>query len=811
MRSFTALRPDQLCPHCDPDTLGIATTADVHEHPRAFGQTRALEAARVGLGIEHTGYNIFAMGPAGLGKRRTIEELLTERARTDSTPQDWCYVYNFVRSDAPCALPLPPGRAADLAAEMDALVESVKAAVPEAFESEEYQTRLQELQDEVREARQNALEKVREEAAEQSIQLMRTPSGIAFAPTRDGEVMSPEAFAELSQDEQAKIQKKIEELQERVQVAMRDAIRASAASYEAMKALNQEIALAAVGETIAALRSRWAEHEQVLEYLDAVAADMVENADAFRRHAEESTPMPALAFLAMQNATVSQRYRVNVLVDRRDESGAPIVYEDHPTYQNLVGRVEHRASFGTLETDFTLIKAGALHRANGGYLLLDARKLLMQPYAWEGLKSALRTRSVRIESLGEALSLASTKTLQPQEIPLKTKVVLIGDRFLYYSLHGYDPEFSELFKIAADFEESIDRDDTSIASYVHGIAAAVKEEELRPFDKTAVARVIDASARAAQDSEKISLLDAWVRDLVREADFVAATSQCETVSAEHVDRAIELRNQRNDRVRSQVYESIARKTVLIDTDGEKVAQVNGLSVLAIGEFAFGQPSRITATARLGQGRVVDIEREVDLGGSFHSKGVLILSNFLADRYARERPLALSASLTFEQSYGRVDGDSASAAELCALLSALAERPVKQSLAITGSVNQKGAVQAIGGVNEKIEGFFDVCRQRGLTGEQGVIIPSANVKHLTLRGDVVEAVAAGRFRVYSVDHVDEAAELLMGIDAGARDEEGIYPEGSLNRLVDDRLRAFNDLRRADTREDSSSESEEDDAK
>lgn len=809
MKSVTALTPDQLCPRCDPDSLGIATTADVREHSRAFGQDRALEAARVGLGIKHTGYNIFAMGPSGLGKRRTIEELLTGRAHSDPTPQDWCYVYNFARPDAPCALPLPAGRGRDLASDMEGLVESLKIAVPEAFESEEYQTRLQELQDEVRETRQSAFEKVAEEAAKHNIQFLRTPSGVAFAPTRDGEVMNPEAFAEIPQEEQAEIQKQIDSLQESVQAAMREAIRGSAASYEAMKALNKEIALAAVGEAIAALRSRWGEDERVAEYLAVVAADMVEHADAFRRQPEESTP--ALPFLAIQNATVTQRYKVNVLVDRANETGAPIVYEDHPTYQNLVGRVEHRAHFGTLETDFTLIKAGALHRANGGYLLLDARKLLMQPYAWEGLKSALRTRSVRIESLGEALSLAPTKTLQPQEIPLETKVVLIGDRYLYYALYSYDPEFAELFKIGADFEENIKRDETSIAAYVNGVAAAVNEEQLRPFDKTAVARVIDASTRTAHDSEKLSLLDAWIRDLAREADFIAATAKCETVSAEHVRRAIELRNERNGRVRSQVLEAIARDTVLIDTDGAKVAQVNGLSVLAVGEFAFGQPSRITATARLGQGHVVDIEREVDLGGSHHSKGVLILSNFLADRYARERPLALSASLTFEQSYGRVDGDSASTAELCALLSAVAERPVKQSLAITGSVNQKGEVQAIGGVNEKIEGFFDVCRQRELSGEQGVIIPRANVKHLTLREDVVEAVADGRFHVYAVDHVDEAAELLMEIESGERGEDGSYPAGSLNRLVDDRLEAFYELRRADTQQASLSDDTEEENK
>ncbi|HET9063348.1 MAG TPA: Lon protease family protein, partial [Candidatus Binatia bacterium] len=462
--------------------------------------------------------------------------------------------------------------------------------------------------------------------------------------------------------------------------------------------------------------------------------------------------------------------------------GAPVVYEDHPTYQNLVGRVEHRAQFGALQTDFSLIKAGALHRANGGYLILDARKVLTQPFAWEGLKSALRTAEIRIESLGEALSLVSTVSLEPEHIPLRTKVVLIGDRYVYYLLYEADPEFPDLFKVAADFEEAIDRTDETSLAYARRVAAVVRHCGLKHFTAGAVARLVDAGAREVGDAEKLTAVTRWLSDLAREADYWAGQAKRALVSEEDVERAVDAKVERGSRMRARVHEAIRRGTVLIDTDGEKVGQVNALSVLALGDFAFGQPSRITATARVGRGQVVDIEREVKLGGAYHSKGVLILSSFFAQRYARDRSLALNASLVFEQSYGHVDGDSASVAELCALLSALSGLPIRQSIAITGSVNQHGAVQAIGGVNEKVEGFYDVCAARGLTGDQGVIIPASNLKHLMLRSDVVAAVTAGRFHVWTVDAVDDAVELLMGMPAGAPDANGEYPLDTVNCKV-----------------------------
>jgi lon-related putative ATP-dependent protease len=769
---------------CDAAALGFQTTAEIDASPEPFGQQRALDAARFGFGIRQDGYNVFAMGPAGLGKRTVVSSLLSERAGTEPTPSDWCYVHNFEKPDKPRALALPAGKGRELRRDMESLVETLRAVIPAAFQSEEYQNRMRELQEEFREAREEPMTALAKEAAERGIRMLRTPAGFAFAPTKNGDVLSPEEFEKLSADEQDQVKRTIESLQDRMQEALRELLRFGERMREKAKALNREVTLSAVGHAIAHLRDAYRELPEVVKYLDAVEADVVEHAADFQQEGEQESPLAGLPMFDRGRALV--RYRVNLLVDHAGTKGAPVVYEEHPTYQNLVGRVEHRAQFGALQTDFSLVKAGALHRANGGYLILDARKVLTQPFAWEGLKSALRTMEIRIESLGEALSLVSTVSLEPEHIPLRAKVALIGDRYVYYLLYEADPEFADLFKVAADFEEVIDRSTETTLAYARRVAAVVRQCRLKHFTSAAVARLVDAGAREVGDAEKLSAVTRWLSDLAREADYWAGQAGRTLVGEEDVERAVDAKIERGSRMRQLVHEAIRRGTVLIDTTGTKIGQVNGLSVLALGDFSFGQPSRITATARVGRGQVIDIEREVKLGGAYHSKGVLILSSFFAQRYARDRSLALNASLVFEQSYGRVDGDSASVAELCALLSALAGLPIRQSIAITGSVNQHGAVQAIGGVNEKIEGFYDVCVARGLTGDQGVIIPASNVKHLMLRSDIVAAVAAGRFHVWSVDSVDDAVELLMGMPAGAPDEKGEYPTDTVNRKVSDEL-------------------------
>jgi lon-related putative ATP-dependent protease len=786
---MTAIQPlpsEKLCQACDPSQFEFETTDELDDLTAVIGQNRAVEAIQFGIGIQQDGYNLFALGPSGTGKRTTIRQFLDQKAADESVPPDWCYVNNFEQPHKPQTLKLPPGQGIVLRDDMEKLIEELRTAIPAAFESEDYRTRKQEIEEEFKEQQEKAFNEVQQQAQERGISLIRTPVGLAFAPLREGEVVGPEEFQKLPEEERKQVEADIAELQERLQETIHQVHQWERETREKVKELDREITMFAVGHFIDELREKYAELPAVADYLDAVKQDVIENVDEFRKPEEAPQIMGVPLPPALIGPSAFRRYQVNVLVDHSESKGAPVVYEDHPTYNNLVGRIEHLAQMGALVTDFNLIKPGALHRANGGYLILDARQLLLQPYAWDGLKRTLRSREVRIESLGQALSLVSTVSLEPEMVPLDVKVILIGERLLYYLLYELDPDFSELFKVEADFNEDMARTMENNLLYARLIAAMIRRSKLRPFDRRAVARVIEHSARIAGDAEKMSVHLLSLADLLREADYWASVAGNGIATADDVQRAIDAQINRADRLRERVQEQIRRGTILIDTVGEKVGQVNGLSVIGLGNFAFAQPSRITARIRMGKGEVVDIEREVELGGPIHSKGVLILSGFLGARYAAEHPLSLSASLVFEQSYAGVEGDSASVAELCALLSALAEVPIKQSLAITGSVNQHGEAQPIGGVNEKIEGFFDVYKARGLTGEQGVIIPVSNVQHLMLRRDVVEAVEAGQFQVYPVQTIDQAVELLTGVPAGERDEEGNFPEGSINQLVEARL-------------------------
>jgi lon-related putative ATP-dependent protease len=573
---------------------------------------------------------------------------------------------------------------------------------------------------------------------------------------------------------------------------------------ERLNELNREMANLAIGGLIDELREKYSDYPEVVEHLNAVQEDVVQNAENFlpQQGGEQGVQQQLQQMLqggevegrqAIVREVLMRRYKVNVVVDNSESEHAPVIYEDNPTYQNLVGRIEHMARMGALTTDFHLIKAGALHRANGGYLLLDARKVLTEPYAFEALKRAMDSGKIRIESLGRQLSLISTVSLEPEPIPLDVKVGLYGNRVIYYLLTQFDPDFADLFKVQADFHEEMDRDEQNQQLYARLIATMVHEAELRPFDRGAVARVIEHSARMVGDSEKLSAKGEKVEDLLREANHWAKENGDSVVTADDVQRAIDAQVYRADRLRERMQEAILRDTILIDTEGEQIGQVNGLSIIPLGGFMFGRPTRITARTRMGKGEVVDIEREVELGGPIHSKGVLILGGFLGARYAEEKPLSLSASLVFEQSYSQVEGDSASSAELYALLSSLAGVPIEQSMAVTGSVDQRGQVQAIGGVNQKIEGFFDICEARGLTGDQGVIIPASNVKHLMLRQDVIDAVKDGNFHIYPVETVDEGVEILTGVPAGERGPEGRYPQGTINEKVEQRLAELADKR------------------
>lgn len=789
MSSDKALSPEQLCWQCNPEQFSFNTTDDLEELTDAVGQERALEAVRFGMGIRRPGYNLFVMGPSGMGRHTLVQRYLEQKSAHEDVPDDWCYVHNFEQAHKPNAIQLPSGRARALENDMAQLVEDLKSAIPTAFEAEDYRLRSQEIEDAFKEHQETTFNSIQKEAEEHNITLMRTPSGFSFAPLRDGKVMKPGEFNKLPDKEREKIEAITETLQESLQNVVDQMPLWAKESREKLRELNREVTTYAVGSLIDQLRDRYNSLPEVISYLDEVQQDVVDNSSDFLRSDEDRTPI----FMAESTPSFN-RYQVNVLVDNTRTEGAPVIYEDNPMFNNLVGRVEHQSQMGTLVTDFTLIKPGALHRANGGYLVLDAKKVLTSPYAWEGLKRILFSNEVRIESLGQVLSLISTVSLEPESIPLDVKVVLIGDRYLYYLLYEYDQDMAELFKVEADFENSIDRNEENSMLFARYIATLARREEMLAFDCSAVARILENSARIEEDSKKFSTHMQSMADLLRESDYWARDAGRKTVMADDVQQAINAQIQRSDRIHQHMLENIDRGVTLIDTDGARVGQVNGLTVIELGGMIFGQPSRITATARMGENEITDIEDEVELGGAIHSKGMLILTSFLGSRYAKEYPIPINASVTFEQSYGHVEGDSASMGELCALLSAISKIPIKQSLAITGSVNQHGKVQAIGGINEKIEGYFDVCVARGLNGEHGVIVPDSNIQHLMLRHDVVEAVKQGKFNIYAMNSIDDALELLMGMSVGERDENDEYPEGTINHAVESTLKHLAEVKR-----------------
>jgi lon-related putative ATP-dependent protease len=791
---MSMLRPlpwDRLYRSCDPTTLGFRTTADLDVLSDGFGQDRAVEAVRFGVAIRHAGYNLFALGPAGTGKHTLVRRYVEERAATEPVPSDWCYVNNFTEPHKPRAMRLPAGRGVPLRAAMERLVEDVRATISAAFRGEDYEARKRAIEQELEDVQERAFTELRARAAARDAALIRTPVGFAFAPMHNGEVVGPEEFRKLPPEKQQQIKKAVEELEEELQAIMKQVPQWQRTHREETRKLDHEVTRFAVDALIEQMKADYADLPEIVGYLDEVRDDIVEHADDFmptEPGGTEGGPMMALRHSLMGPPSF-RRYQANVIVDHGKTAAAPVVFELRPTQPNLVGRIEHVPQNGLLTTDFNLIKPGALHAANGGYLIVDARKILMQPYAWEELKRALQAREIRTQGISEAMGFSAMISLDPEPIPLDVKVVLLGDRMLYYLLGHLDPEFPELFKVTVDFDEQVDRTPENDRLFARLVATIANREGLRPFDSGGVARVIEHAARIVEDADKVTLHLRSIADLLCEADHWAAEQGRKVVDAASVQHAIDAQVRRVDRIRARSQEAIARGTVLIATEGGVVGQVNGLAVLQLGEFTFGRPNRITARVRLGRGEVLDIEREVALGGPIHSKGVLILSGFLGQRFGHDGPLALSASLVFEQSYGGVEGDSASSAELYALLSALSGLPIMQGYAVTGSVNQRGEVQAVGGVNEKIEGFFDVCAARGLTGEQGVLIPAANVQHLMLRREVIEAVRAEKFRIYAVATIDEGIEVLTGVSAGEPDADGEYPEGTVNHAIRTRVRTL----------------------
>ncbi len=783
------LAPSELRRLVEPKALGFATTAELEPISGLIGQERALRAIEFGAGMPAHDFNIFVLGPPAAGKTTAVRAFLSEKSKEMPAPHDWVYVNNFENFNKPRALKMPSGRAKQLNKAMIAAIDELRITVPTIFEGEDYQTRRRAIDQEFRAGQEEAFEALNQKAQSQNIAIVRTPTGFAMAPMHEGKIVKPEVFNALPEDMRKGVEAKIEALQKELEEILEKVPKSDKQRRSRLSDLNEEVATVAVTEALDDVKAAFTDLPEVGAHLDAAHNDLVRNIAIFLATSEEESAIVKQPVDTSRDPRF-RRYMINVIVSNGEErSNAPIEEELNPNYSNLIGRVEHIAQMGALVTDFLLIKPGALHRANGGYLLLDARKLLLSPFAYEALKRAMKTRQIRIEQPAESAGLISTQTIEPEPIPLELKVVLIGDRELYYLLSQHDPDFLGLFKVQADFDDTIPRSEANYRDYSRVIASIAQSHNLKHVDAAGVARVLEEGARLADDREKLSIQVGRISDIVREADYWAGKAGRSIITREDVSTAIEEHTQRSDRLRDRSQETIDREIVFIDTDGTKVGQINGLSVLQLGDFAFGKPTRITARVRMGQGRVTDIEREVKLGGPLHSKGVMILWGFLAGRFAQDVPLALAATLVFEQSYGGVDGDSASSTELYALLSALSEVPIQQGLAVTGSVNQWGEVQPIGGANEKIEGFFDVCKARGLTGRQGVLIPKANVQHLMLRSDVVDAVQAGQFSIHAVSSIDEGIEILTGVKAGERNSDGVFPDGTINRRVEDKLQAF----------------------
>lgn len=788
--------PEQLRWICDPEALPFRTTAELKGDEVIIGQDRAVRALDLGVTVAQPGYNIYIAGPVGTGRTTYARKTIQGVAAARPVPPDWCYLYDFQQPDQPLAVSLPPGQGQQFRKDMERLVEELKDAIRKLFSSERFETRRSQLLQSFETRINEIWQELETQARQLGFLLQRTPTGIATVPVGpSGEAISQELFASLAEAQREEIQRRGRGLQEGVGEALRKVRALEREAREAVRELEQQAVRSTAGDPVGRLREGYARNPRIVQWLDQLLADVVDNLDQFKEAEEPTTPFP-FPLLARRGERL-QRYQVNLVVDNSHLHGAPVVEESNPTYYNLLGKVEYRAEFGALVTDYTMIKAGALQRTNGGFLVLQVKDLLLNPFAWEGLKRALKSGEARIENIGEQLGIVPTATLRPEPIPLTVKVVLIGTPLIFQLLYALDDDFRKLFKIKADFDIDVARTPETMTGYAAAVAAIGHRHGLRPFDRAAVARVLEHSARLAERQDRLSTRFNEVVEIVFEADAWATRAGRDVVTASDVDTAIQEKVYRSNRVEEKLRELVAEGQLLVDVAGAKPGQVNGLSVLQLGDYTFGHPSRITARTYVGGRGVVNIERETEMSGRIHSKGVAILANYLGGKYAQDRPLSLNASLTFEQTYSEVEGDSASSTELYALLSDLAGVPIDQGVAVTGSVNQKGEIQPIGGVNEKIEGFYQVCKVIGLTGSQGVMIPAQNVRNLMLREEVIEAVRQGRFRIWAVRTIDEGLEVLTGLPSGE------VTHLISRRLADlaERLRRFIPLPRgSDTRTD-----------
>jgi predicted ATP-dependent protease len=800
LRSERRVPAEQLTAHLDPSTLTFATTNDLHPLEAIFGQERAVRSIEFALGMEGDGYNLFAAGPDGLGKSTIVEGFLRRRAAQMAPPPDYAYVQNFTAPDRPIAISFPSGEARQFA---DAVAQAARTAANElrqTFDSDSYVRQRQELGRVLENQRATLLTALQDHARQLGFALQLTPQGIISAPLEDGHPLDEEGLAKLTDERRQQITAAGEQLEQVVQEALLQMRAMERDAQEQVEELDRQVAAFAVDHHFQPITDRWGTDQEVAQFIETVRADLAGQSDHFRE-TQQPVMIPGAPNPAQIQAAVLHRYEVNVLVSHTSQDGAPVIVERNPTYYNLIGRIDYVSQYGTMVTDHTMIKPGSLLMANGGFIIIRLRDLLTQPAAYEGLKRALDQRAVAIENLNEALGIIPTSGLRPEPIPLDVKVAIVGDAALHAALFRYDPDFREHFRVTADFDTEFERTPEN----VNGLASVVRAQcdlgNLRCFTAAGVARLVEHASRLVEDQRRLSANMGSFVDLIRQAEFWAAQDGAQDVDAKHVDRALEEREYRSALVRDRMQQMIDDGTIFIATSGSAVGQVNALSVFDLGDMMFGRPSRITCVVSAGNGTIVNVERETEMAGPIHNKGFMILRGFLADRFGQTRAMALHASMTFEQLYGEIDGDSASSTEIYSLLSALSEVPLAQHIAVTGSVNQHGEVQPIGGATFKIEGFYEVCRARGLDGTQGVMLPASNVPNVVIRPEVAQAIADGKFNVWSVETIDQGIELLTGVPAGVRGADGKYPEGTVFRRVEDRLDAFADVmqRRAATTE------------
>jgi lon-related putative ATP-dependent protease len=771
---------------CTTEIAGCSSTAELSPLQQIIGQDRAVKALQFGLKMKDAGFNIYVSGMSGTGRKTAIVSFLQEKAKEMPIPPDWCYVNNFKDPNKPNALKLPAGKGKALQDDMDKFTDDVKKELQKAFESEDYAQKRASTVKKFDDEKAKLWTEINQKANQASFVLQRSPIGIAITPVINGKPVSDEQFSALPQRIREQIRTRREGLQEDFRSAFRQFRDLDKSSEEAVDKFNKEVAVFAMNHLLEALLEKYGTITEVKEFLSSVKENILDNLTNILT-AGQPQQQPALPFLmpgAAEDPTNS--YKVNLIVDNSELKGAPVITEMSPTQPHLFGIVQKEARFGALLTDYTMIRGGSAHKANGGFLVIPVEDLLMDAIAWDSLKKTITGKKLTVEDIAQRLGYIATKTLTPEPIPFDTKVILVGSPDLYYALYQYDRDFREIFKVKADFDTTMERSEENIKMYASFICTLCIKEKIKHLDATGIAAVVEYSSRLAEDQGKLSTWFAHIADIIREASYYAEEDDSEYTTAKHIEKALEERVYRSNLIEQKMEKMIEEGTILVDTAGEKVGQINGLSVLSLGDFSFGKPSRITVSVGVGKKGIIDIEREAQMGGPIHTKGVQILSGFLHDRYAKEFPLSLTARLVFEQSYSGVEGDSASSTELYCILSALSGKPIKQHLAVTGSVNQKGEVQAIGGVNEKIEGYFQLCKTRKLDGQHGVVIPASNVKHLMLKQEVVDAIKDGKFHIYPVSTIDEGIEVLTGVKAGSPGKDGKYPSGTINRLVLDRL-------------------------